>query len=476
MTTFQLRSRHAQTRAQQILGSRRTALIAYAVIAALLGYVVNRAMSPGALTHDSFHQLAQAEGRIGYDDWHPVIMSAAWRLLIQATGDYGTLATVQIVFATVCAWLTCWYLYDRSAGFRIGLLGLFLLSAPHAANLIGVIWKDTQMGLTYYAGAVLLLIASRRSRSAWVWGLASIPFFVYGTLVRKNAVVALVPLLIWLSIILFQNARVRGWVRRRVLRAAACTVAVFGLFSGLLLGGGAAVDAATKPDHSSQFTQIMLDDLVFAVPQSAIDSSSAPQDLKDKIRNARQICSDKGVVWDVYWACWGTGANGHFTEIAEKEEVIALWKETLPQYLPRYIDYRAETFARFLFTSKLQFPGISGEGREHGVEWGSPRLHQAMHYYVVDFGVTQLPWLYHAWFWLAGSTLIGLALIRRWRSHIAELSLAASAWIYLMSYIPVVPAQDYRYSYWPALAVTLTALVLLARNWRGNLQRFSLHS
>ena len=165
-----------------------------------------------------------------------------------------------------------------------------------------------------------------------------------------------------------------------------------------------------------------------------------------------------------------------FTEIADKKEVIALWKETLPHYLPRYVDYRAETFARFLFTSKLQFPGISDEGRDHGIEWDSPRLHQAMHYYVVDFGVTQLPWLYHAWFWLAGSTLIGLALIRRWHRHIAELSLVSSGWIYLMSYIPVVPAQDYRYSYWPALAVTLTVLVLLARNWRGILLRFGLIS
>lgn len=466
MTASSSQTHHRLQKARVLLASRTAALITYAALVCVLGYVVERAMAPGALTHDSFHQLAQAEGSIPFDDWHPVIMSAGWGLLIDATGDFSTLATIQIGFAAVCAWLTCWYLRDISGSFRIGLLGLMLLTAPHTVNLLGVIWKDTQMGLAYYAGAVLLLFASRHSRFSWIWGIAAVPFFAYGTLVRKNAVVALIPLLIWASIILFRNPRVRAWISARLARAAASAAAVFGLFALLMLGGGAAVNAATQPTQNSQFTQVMLDDLIFAVPQNAIDDSSAPQTLKDKLRESRIKCKEKNAIWDAYWACWGAGADGHFTEIAEKDEVIELWKETLPHYIPRYIDYRAETFAKFLFTSKLQFPGISGEGREFGLEWESPRLHHAMEYYVVEFGVKQLPWLYHAWLWLAASTVGMLALLRRWRGHLPELSLFASAWIYIMSYLPVAPAQDYRYSYWPALAVCLALLILAARRFR----------
>ena len=44
--------------------------------------------------------------------------------------------------------------------------------------------------------------------------------------------------------------------------------------------------------------------------------------------------------------------------------------------------------------------------------------------------------------------------------------LAASALCYIFGYFPIVPANHFRYTYWPAVAVTV-GLVLVLAMWRS---------
>lgn len=304
------------------------------------------------MTTDTFFQLDQALGIEPFNDWHPVIMSVIWRWLINATGDVSSMAAAQIGVAWFGATLTSYYLLNATHQKSLSLLGVLVLVLPNSANMLGAVWKDTHMSIALYVAVVCILVFGQRVQGRWIFLGGAVLAMLYATIVRKNAIAGVLPL-IALGVILVLISCHKLNLKQLFLAGLVSLIA----FGGAVMGAGYILNAQTNATSNSQFTQVMLDDLIFAIPQSAIDTSEIPPDeLKSKIADARRECESKGVFWDSYWKCYGRGADGEpFTEIAHPAEVSALWMEQVPRHLPRYFDYRAMTTAKFLFTSNLQF-------------------------------------------------------------------------------------------------------------------------
>lgn len=447
------------------LGRRRLVLLAaQAAIGLVLALVLIRATAPGGITYDTSFQLRQATEEVGFNDWHPVIMALVWKALIAITGSVGSMAVVQVLLAWLGAVLTCYWLLVTLAKPAWSWAGLSLLVLPFTVNILGTVWKDTQMAIALYLCIVLLLIATVRPRRAlWLLSAAAL-FLLYAVLVRKNALVVAVPLV---AVVCFLWARARNgaaWFGRWILASGVSLV----VFVGLVFGVGAVISSATHATKNSQFTQVMLDDLIFAVPESAIVKSSAIDDeLRQHLLEARDQCEKDGAIWDAYWRCYGKGEKGDFTGIAKAEQIQAIWLQEIPRHLGSYLDYRAQTFSAFLNTSTLQLAGTQEfEGLD--IHQEHPRLFQALKYYVVDFAFQQAGWLFHGMTWLVFSVIgLGVALRKRQRDWIAAAVFAAGL-LYLATYLPSAPAANYRYVF-PAVLTTLLgwAAVLAGRYGRG---------
>lgn len=152
---------------------------------------------PGEASPDSESQYAQAVAG-QFDDWHPPIMAWLWSIFrLLADGD-GPMFCFQVVFY----WL----------GFGLLAIGLAqtgrLLAAwamlgvaffPSLLTLNGVLVKDVGMGVALLtAFAVLFWYRTQDRAVPPAIAAISLVLLFYGTLIRANAVFAMVPLFVYM--------------------------------------------------------------------------------------------------------------------------------------------------------------------------------------------------------------------------------------------------------------------------------------
>jgi hypothetical protein len=428
----------------------------------LLVWFANR---PGRMSFDSWHQLRQVLGEIPLDDWHPAVMTWTWRLLYETTGSVGAMAAAQIVLGFGSALVLALVLYEvtRSRPLSFGAVAIMFL--PNVINFIGVLWKDTQMMLAYFA-CVVALIAVRKVPSLHptlrvVLVVFAVGCLLYGTLVRYNAVFATIPLVILIVDTWRYRRSGEPPAQSRKSLAKHSIIGVVG-FAILLVVTSSLFSALVRPTDTSSTSALHLDGIIFTVPADEIRGFDIPDELKQKLLDAQRKCIDEGVIVDSYWKCYGRGATGQpFEAVAFKDEIRDLWMGKVLTRPDRYLPYQAQTFAQFLSTSS--FLALTESFSEVPPEWrGVPnRPNEILKAYVLGVGVDTLPWLYRAWFWLLTSVVV-LGLSGKAKSFRLEIrALAASAALYLLGYAVYAPVNDYRYSYWAAVASTLAVLLLL---------------
>ena len=448
-------------------------------VATILAYALYVAMNPGGMNNDTYFHLDQAERRVPFNDWHPVILTLIWQKLIDLTGKVSSMLFVQMIGAWACAILTSYYLLKVTRRGWSSLAGLFILYMPNTVNMIGVLTKDTHLGIAMYFAVILMLLLRVTPRLRWL--LVSLAFvsLIYAGLVRKNSAVAVVPVVIVFTLWLMnkQKGKRGGELKTRLsLRtiAVACVASVVG-FGVVLVGVGAGITAITKPTTNSQYTQVLIDDLVFAIPQKAIDAADAPQAEKERLRNAKDSCEEQNRkapetgkpvrIWDAYWVCYGKGKDGPFTEVDDPAAVRTIWLQTVPQHFGNYVQYRIKTTSVFLFTSQPKLM-LDGKAERSGYKTMAPRMRDAVTVYANDFGVKTLPWIY------LGAVALGLSMfgiVRSLRKKSLSLwacAIFSSGILYIMTYFPTAPASDYRYIFWSWLATMLGWLVLWADRQR----------
>jgi 4-amino-4-deoxy-L-arabinose transferase-like glycosyltransferase len=409
--------------------------------------------SPGYVSSgDAVYQLEQALGREPLSDWHPPVMSLLWRALITTTGTPAALAALQSLVLWASLFVLAWCAWDLTGSRAASLAVLGLALTPHVLTFVGVVWKDTHMAFALLAATSVAMTAVRRRprRPAVRWVLLGVGlvFLAYAILVRKNAVFATLPVFAMLVLAFWPRPTRRTWV----LASGALVVAV--------VVPTLAISSIARPVHTSQVSQVMLDDLLNVPGIAELRAADVSQELRDKLVAAAEECGRKRLISNAYWFCYGKGANGPFTAVAHTDEIRTLWLQEMARHPRAYIEYRVQVFSRLLFSTRYQYSGRIVEN-DLGLRIASPRLEDTLRRYVTGL-VEDLPMLFRGWFWLA----VGLVISVRpgsGRFAMPVRALGLSSVVYILGYLPILPVGIYRYVYWPALAGSL-GLVLL---WVG---------
>ena len=510
-------------RVRRVLRSDLTWDLLLALLTAGWAVIFVRLFAPGRVNIDIANQYAQAIGKIPVSDWHPPIMSAVWRVLIDITGDPGSLLVLQVgLIAASC--LAIGIIVHRIGAPRwVSLLGPAVMATPWTLSQMTTLWKDTQMGAALL-GAVVLLIIVRLVPKTWALWIPALALLVYAVGLRKNAVFAVVPIAVylgWCAVTLL-----RGWRNRQqkqspdeektvdgvadaeapdhsglpldsarqrtrfrgLLSIGAATLAVLVLVAAGVKGTDAVISTRVDVAATGQISQIFLDDVMFSVPDAELQAADAPAELKDKISSSRGECLKMGEIWDAYWNCYGRGESGQpFTPIAYQDELRDLWLNNVITHPVRYLEYRTAVFSYYFFTSRVEYWPAKWHGAadDVGLERGSDKADYIFQPYVEDFALGTFPMLFKPWFWtlLAVVLLVIAFRLRRTAAPVFEVGetradrstrstslvpetvmLATSALCYVAGYFPIVPANHFRYTFWPALAVTV-GLVLTLGMW-----------
>lgn len=166
------------------------------VLVAIWSALFLRLFWPGRVNVDIANQYLQATGKIPYSDWHPPVMSAVWRILIDITGDPGSLLLLQVGLLAAAAWGIGVLVHRSGAPRWVSLLGPTIMVTPWVVSQMTTLWKDTQMAVAILLAVVLIMI-TRFLPKTWLLRLPALALLVYAVGVRKNAVFAVVPIAVY---------------------------------------------------------------------------------------------------------------------------------------------------------------------------------------------------------------------------------------------------------------------------------------
>jgi hypothetical protein len=330
------------------------------------------------------------------------------------------------------------------AGVGAGLLALRVSGSRQGALLAAVI--------AVLGGAVVSKVEWWNLVAAYAWlPWVLLPLAVallgYALLVRKNAVVAILPMLYLLY---------RSWFPPRRPIALAVLVGSLLVVTGFTQ---VLINATAHPLKTDQLSAIAIDDVIHVVPRGALQKADLPIPLRDKLLAAQQVCDAKKSLMNNYWTCYGRGAAGPFTPIADHAALTKAWPGLMLQRPAGYLQYRSEVYGEFLFHNRDYWQdGVLANSM--GIDVARPRMVATLRSYVVDGALRNFPWLFGAWFWLVVSVVQTLRLRSRSGFGVLVPCLGASSLLYILGYFPTAPATDYRYVYWPAVAGTLGLLVM----------------
>ncbi len=435
------------------------------------------ANAPGRANNDIRNQAEQSLGAIPYNDWHPPVMSALWEALYRLTGQLSALLAVQLLGLACCAWLLS-RLLARLTGRRwLSLAGVLFPLTPPVLSQAGILFKDTQMGVALLLALLLLERVDGLRPRSWWWLVPALTALGYGALVRRNALVAAVPFLAFVAWQAWRGYRVRrerlglpARPRRRLATFVALGLATAigtGFFAGATLATDKLLVKLKHVQATGQSNQIMLDDVIFTVPAAELRAADLTPAFKEHLLSAQALCAQKGVIWDAYWKCYGRGASGKgYTAIADGPELKRYWLATIPRHPARYLEYRVATYGAYLGRADLVWWETRWRKDATAVGLGNSAgpADDAARWWVVDLWQNHLGWVYLPWFWLAAG--VAALAAARWagRARALVLVAASSAVLYQLAYFPVIPAAHFRYTWWPAAALT-AAWTLLAGVW-----------
>ena len=421
--------------------------------AALLGLNV-LPLYPGFMSFDSVMQLGQALDPSTLADWHPPVMTALWWLLMALTGgSVGSMLVAQLGLLWAALTLLAVYVFRRSGRRRLSLLPLLLGLLPHVASTSAVIWKDGQLAFALLGAVVLLLFVRRGVDLAWLrWSAVAVAVLLlaYAGAVRYNALPAIIPLLF---LVTWPGAR-------RVHRGLLAGAAVVGA-----LVATPAIDAVRPVQETHPAASVMLDDVLHLHTLDELRAADVSPPLRDYLVTLATTCPPSTRDVNYTWRCANTTGSIPSVFLTHADELQDLYLSGIAEHPLDYAGFRLRVFGEFLHTppDEVFVSWFTIGDNPYGLVFEPNPASRALESYVGvttrDLGVVFMPW---AWL-LAALVVLGLGRRRRASAEHAGvvLALAASSVLYVVTYLPMVIGYDYRYVYWPAIAVSVAAVLLL---------------
>lgn len=412
------------------------------------------ALRPGLMSADSLDQLGQARS-FTFNDWHPVLMAVTWGWLRKLFGDSGLLLAHLTLFEVGLAMLV--------NAFDVGTVrrrvALLLPFFPPVLSQVGVLWKDT--GLFCVWIFALGLAAQGRGRSLKAraaFAVLAELFVCYGCAIRINALPAGIIINMLIVRLLFPNVGALDKSFRRVVKEGGAA----GVALPLVFGLSWVAATIVEPVHAYSVQAVMIYDLaltgcehgpirippVFLAPEATTSSICAVTND----RNIDTLLYNPKVV-----KLTRTGADYNVLKRAWVRAVVA---DPI-----RYLRIRGKVFLHSmgafspLSDTYIMQKGIDPNFNSLGVSF-RPNLVSRAIFGFVDLSVYDLPFLFRSYFW----ALIGIALLflQRGDRRIAAVTsryLVVSSLVYLLTWIPLVVANQFRYFSWTVVGIVLAVLL-----------------
>ena len=403
---------------------------------AILGFLISiRMFYPGLMSNDSVDQYGQAL-RFSFSDWHPPIMAFVWAL----TNDWiaGPLGMLMLFCGLYWGALFLLSLSVSRHGKRPAIAFLVLGFAPWAIGNLGSIWKDVfHAVLTLFAVALAVLALGNGKQARSKPGLAALVLLLIASMLRFNALVILPPLL-WLFL---GRPRLNNWKTLSLLVVLPLLVLV--LSSAFTYG-------FLRAERSGVHSSLLIYDIGAvskATGTNAFGQSFGPEG-EQKLKTT---CYDD-TAWDSY--AWGSCA---FLMPAVKasglwgsDALMRSWVHAIGTHPGAYARHRFTHWWNLLWKPKHLLLSEM-QSNSWGYEFNKSSLHRTLER-VTDILRDAPFYRPGAWFFFA----IALAAVAaRWGkgpSRDIVIALNVSAVLYLLSYLPIGVASDFRYAYWSILA------------------------
>jgi hypothetical protein len=404
---------------------------------------------PGYMSSDSAVQLTEARTHV-HSDVHPAAMSAIWRLVeLVISGPFGMLLLQGSLFLIGSYWILRRHLEDRLAALAAAAILVF----PPMLATMAVVWKDCQMAGFLVMG--LALIGDPRRSRRWL-GIGAIGLAIA---LRHNGPAAALPLFVF---------GYRAPAGRRWWKHLAVTVA---LWLGVTSAGIAANRALTDTHEYPWYYSIGPADIVGVLASSRVYSDADLLRILDGTplvpREDIALRARRGYNPTLWW--WTVnGANRLFdwpTTESHRAAIARAWKTLVFERPLAYLRHRLRVF-RVLLGLPDRFDSEPVSGPVWRTHMDQAQVRDPSPSSALQTGVGDaLQWLAddtpiyrpYIYFVLA---LVFLPLARRHRDALALLS---SGIVYQLTFLPLSPSSEFRYTHWMITCVVISIVILVKR-------------
>jgi hypothetical protein len=428
----------------------------------LLSVLILFVVWPGFMSWDSLHALDEARHGVSGGDYPPFV-SYVWCPLDKI---YPGPALMLFFQNTLLLVSLGWLLRSMGMGYRSFVACLILLTTfPPVLGPMLVVWKDVLMAACFTAAiASIVHETSLGENESWQWkwwlGLAAWLVFV-GSAVRFNAVVAAIPLWWWMAF----RAHARMHARLPVILSFLIMISVTALWL---------VNHYRLPDFSrlapaSYMSILKSFDLIgtsYFADQVLLPPTMYQQYPGYSAEDIARIYHPEHV--NLCIAVYNKPPAGDarrypHTELASSEEIDGAWRQAICHYPLAYFRHRLAVISQLvgLGTTHAFYATHYGvDANELGVKFVPGSLSEGVASYVLR---TADLTLCRAWvLYLLGFITMALTLLWRVRGSQPPLIIAASGFIYLLCFLPVLPAADMRYNLYGLISVGVASLWMWA--------------
>jgi hypothetical protein len=415
---------------------RRLYLAVCAVIAA--GYVLTLSIFfPGIMTYDAkFVYEDIAKGVLG--DWQSPVMTVLWGMIDPVAPGAASMFLLIATTYWLGFGLLALALARRST--RLAVLLPLLALLPPAFVFVGVIWRDVLFATTWLLAASIAFVAAGRGpRLRLPAQTLALALCAFGVLLRPNALIAAPVLAAYIA-----------WPSQMTLKRTAILFipAVAGLFALVQVVYYGAL-GATRQHPLQPIMMFDLGGISHFAKQNQFPVSWSEQETTQLLNTCYQPTE-----WDIYWRLEPCDFVMRKIEREEKlfgtPAITEAWGRAIMRHPVAYLRHRAAFMWNFLGNDNLTMWVADVERPTQNVFADRPAFVALVS---LHDGLKATP-LFRAGAWLMVCLIAcGFAWRRRATPQGAfALGTCGSAAVYVLSFLAVGVASDFRYAYWAVLA------------------------
>jgi hypothetical protein len=431
------------SKAAGIYGWAALALVAIGFALIATGYW------PGIMIDDARWQYQQSVDN-AYEDWHPPVMAWIWRRLMFIQPGPAPMFVLQLALYWLGIGLAAWWAYRRQRP-RLAVALALVGWIPAPLALTGTVTKDCLMSGALGCATGLLLVrdlaGSWRTRGAISAGAIAFTFFAAA--LRLNALVACLPLFL----VALPRRLTSNWPR----------IAGSALVGALaLLAIGPVIDRLLQAEDTDVSLSLIIFDLGGITEHSGV-SQFPDLGVRDPVA-VNHRCYDP-VQWDSYSSWAKTPCPLGFVPFQNAKDEndldpIAIWIHAVVNHPLAYAEHRLTHFNLSTWFLVPSGPEFTAWSQSVPNPWGYRVRSSAVIAAVtaVADAAARTPF---GWpiFWI-GVALAALAAALMTREPPLVIALAASSFLYGLSYLVFGVAVGMRYYFWTISAAGLAAVLL----------------